>query len=312
MSFEIRQGDVIAELRNMPSESVHCVVTSPPYWGLRSYSVPAQVWGGLPDCPHVWGTSVKARQELAADGTRVRRNSDWFMDSWQGLLSDPNGEPVAMVVNPQPFSIEMCSVCRTCFERRDYQKFQKGAGEQRICPCGAQSWVSHFATFNERMVLPCILAGTSEHGCCHHCGAPYERILKAGYYGDWHPNGGRGHNSKTVNNTAKMATSMVRRAKNGDPVNSIAKKNGAHDQVYRPPATIGWRPTCSHPLFPSESIPCTVLDPFTGSGTVGLVALQHGRNFVGIELRSEYAEMAQWRINLSRCATEEQVAGNSQ
>jgi DNA modification methylase len=33
----------------MPADSVHCVVTSPPYWGLRDYGTPPQVWGGDPD-----------------------------------------------------------------------------------------------------------------------------------------------------------------------------------------------------------------------------------------------------------------------
>ena len=40
----------------------------------------------------------------------------------------------------------------------------------------------------------------------------------------------------------------------------------------------------------------TVLDPFAGSGTVGVVALKHQRNFVGVELNPEYAKMAQERI----------------
>jgi site-specific DNA-methyltransferase (adenine-specific) len=39
-----------------------------------------------------------------------------------------------------------------------------------------------------------------------------------------------------------------------------------------------------------------VLDPFCGSGTTGLVALRHGRRFVGIELNPAYAEMARRRI----------------
>ena len=43
----------------------------------------------------------------------------------------------------------------------------------------------------------------------------------------------------------------------------------------------------------------TVLDPFTGSGTVAVVALRHGRNFVGTELNPEYAEIANKRITES-------------
>ncbi|EQD72690.1 DNA methylase N-4/N-6 domain protein, partial [mine drainage metagenome] len=37
-------------------ESVHCAVTSPPYWGLRTYGTEPQVWGGSPQCIHSWET----------------------------------------------------------------------------------------------------------------------------------------------------------------------------------------------------------------------------------------------------------------
>ncbi|KKM73998.1 hypothetical protein LCGC14_1404870, partial [marine sediment metagenome] len=42
-SWEIRVGDVLDELREMPDESVQCVVTSPPYWGLRDYGVEGMI-----------------------------------------------------------------------------------------------------------------------------------------------------------------------------------------------------------------------------------------------------------------------------
>ena len=60
-------------------------------------------------------------------------------------------------------------------------------------------------------------------------------------------------------------------------------------------------------VFPEKLIePCifagcpeggTVLDPFAGSGTTGVVAKKHGRNFIGIELNPEYRDMAIARIN---------------
>lgn len=51
------QGDA----RNLPlaDNSVHQVVTSPPYWSQRDYGVPPSVWGGLPACEHDWGTPLK-------------------------------------------------------------------------------------------------------------------------------------------------------------------------------------------------------------------------------------------------------------
>jgi DNA modification methylase len=68
--------------------------------------------------------------------------------------------------------------------------------------------------------------------------------------------------------------------------------------MLEPPTseTLGWRPTCDHD---AEPVPCTVLDPFTGSGTTGVVAHRLGRDFIGIELNPEYAEMARRRIRES-------------
>jgi DNA modification methylase len=50
--FQLYVGDVREQLQELPDESVHCVVTSPPYWGLRDYGTGA--WdGGDPDCDHM-------------------------------------------------------------------------------------------------------------------------------------------------------------------------------------------------------------------------------------------------------------------
>src|SRR5262245_22481963 len=43
MSIQIHQGDCRNVLRTLPDASVHCVVTSPPYWGLRDYGVAGQI-----------------------------------------------------------------------------------------------------------------------------------------------------------------------------------------------------------------------------------------------------------------------------
>jgi DNA modification methylase len=51
-------GDCRALLRELPDESVHCVVTSPPYWALRDYGLPPVVWGGDSACEHAWGEPI--------------------------------------------------------------------------------------------------------------------------------------------------------------------------------------------------------------------------------------------------------------
>lgn len=54
-----------------------------------------------------------------------------------------------------------------------------------------------------------------------------------------------------------------------------------------------WEPGC---LCDADRVPATVLDPFSGTGTTGMVAQQLGRRYVGIELNPEYLQMAQRRL----------------
>jgi DNA modification methylase len=51
---------VLQGLARLPDESVHCVVTSPPYWGLRDYGLEPQIWGGEAECEHAWGEQQKS------------------------------------------------------------------------------------------------------------------------------------------------------------------------------------------------------------------------------------------------------------
>ena len=61
--FQIIQGDVIEVLRTLPEESVHCCVTSPPYWGLRDYGT--GTWdGGDPNCDHKMQFRSRAERPL--------------------------------------------------------------------------------------------------------------------------------------------------------------------------------------------------------------------------------------------------------
>ena len=50
-SLRVYIGDCRAVMAEMPAESVHCVVTSPQYWGLRDYGTATWV-GGTEGCPH--------------------------------------------------------------------------------------------------------------------------------------------------------------------------------------------------------------------------------------------------------------------
>lgn len=77
-------GDCRELLQKLPEESVHCIVTSPPYWGLRVYAgEQATVWGGIRGCPHDWrenerrsspgGLTVGPGAQVAATKAGVQR-----------------------------------------------------------------------------------------------------------------------------------------------------------------------------------------------------------------------------------------------
>jgi DNA modification methylase len=62
MNFEINkfyQGNAREILKSFPAQVVDCVVTSPPYWGLRNYGTAPQIWGGDPACEHEWNKIIK-------------------------------------------------------------------------------------------------------------------------------------------------------------------------------------------------------------------------------------------------------------
>ncbi len=56
------QGEVREKVRLWPDEYFNCVMTSPPYWGLRDYGIEAQIWDGEEDCEHEWGDELQERK----------------------------------------------------------------------------------------------------------------------------------------------------------------------------------------------------------------------------------------------------------
>lgn len=72
MSFELLQGDCIELLKTLPEQSVQCVVTSPPYYGLRDYGVDGQI--GLESTPDEYVSKLvqvfrEVKRALKDDGT---------------------------------------------------------------------------------------------------------------------------------------------------------------------------------------------------------------------------------------------------
>jgi len=140
---------------------------------------------------------------------------------------------------------------------------------------------AHFATFPPALVERCIRAGTSERGCCAACGAPWVRVGDKELVDVWHRN-------KTPTKAAQDTAAQQQ----GDQASRRARDGHVSGHAVQF-TTTGWRAGCQ---CEAEVQPCTVLDPFVGSGTAALVADRLQRHAIGIDLSIDYAAMAQRRL----------------
>lgn len=76
--WAVVQGDARRRLQEMPAGVVHCVVTSPPYYQVRDYSLPPTVWAGNTECAHDLRPALAGRRSLGAFCTRC--------GAWSGCL----------------------------------------------------------------------------------------------------------------------------------------------------------------------------------------------------------------------------------
>ena len=411
MSLDLRQGDALGVLREMPGASVHCAVTSPPYWSLRDYGVPGQL--GLEkvhDCLG-WATGAKCgacyicrmvelfrelRRVLRDDGTLWVNEGDSYTSGGRnghgtrvGYKQETNrgaNDETSCERAPQPVGLkpkDLCGIpwrlalalqadgwywrdaivwakpapmpesvrdrCTKSWEpilmfsksERYYfdglaiaerltrpdeagrttpnkfggaNKFERAKEQSRLhsgneytgTDTGTRNkrnvWRlppmpvsdAHFATFPLELPETCLLAGTSERGVCPTCGAPWCRIVERKHHGDWHPDHPEAKQAG-VNRDGKNRRFLESQAAGRRMVEHVAeaRATGAdHDNPFAAPVTLGWRPSCD---CGGDPVPATVLDPFAGTGTTGLAALKHGRNFVGVEMSAEYIEIARKR-----------------
>lgn len=144
---------------------------------------------------------------------------------------------------------------------------------------------AHFATFPPTLAERCILAGTSEKGCCSACGAPWARVTTKGKPDMAHrrtsgadaSGGYDGQSTKDHDNHGIQNASDVKRR----------ILDGMREKTH------SWSATCG---CDAGVAPCVVLDCFGGAGTTGLIADRLGRDAVLIELNADYVDMARRRV----------------
>jgi len=372
----IIQGDALTRLKELPSESVDCCITSPPYFGLRDYGVEGQI--GLEESPEAYVSKLvevfrEVRRVLKKEGTcwinlgdsyagssgchkggSEKANSNagatnsyimpkpgkpkdligipWMVafalraDGWW-LRSDiiwhkPNCMPESCKDRPTKsheymfllskskkyyYDAEAISedAINTKMPGKNMRDTRETYGPQNGGNSGLRDlkqryksgdwptkrnkrtvWTvpshpfkeAHFATFPEKLIEPCILAGTSERGVCPECGKAWVRQIKSTGGRDW-------HNDKMVSKGIPGEILGDGGYKRGQ---SATQLNDTKQHV-----TIGWLPSCQCSRDP---VPAVVIDPFFGAGTTGLVAKKLGRHYIGIELNEAYIGMAQKRI----------------
>lgn len=442
-------GHVLDRLRDLPDNSVHCVVTSPPYWGLRDYGLPPIVWGGDSDCEHEfadelvktevgrgnWTQAVNGRGEIQPGGLDEKREPIRSTqvrgfcqrcNAWRGQLGlEPTPQlfvehmveifrEVRRVLRPDgilwlnigdnystggkippknlvgmPWRVALAlqddgwilrndhiwhkpnSMPESVRDRasRDHEyifHFAKGtryffdqeavkvkasinshprgggvnpksldsgfATKQNASFAAAVNGLvesrnlrtvwkvslhsfkgAHFATFPPKLVEPCIKAGTSEKGCCPHCGAPWRRLIEkvmvptrpgtktkvAGVNSRFFKSRDPSHKHEQDGKSRKHGISPGNRASQHEssPYNQhsgMIVGNRDPQRHITASQTVGWEKTCK--CEDADPVPCTVLEPFLGSGTTAAVAEYLGRVWIGIELNESYADMARERI----------------
>jgi DNA modification methylase len=290
-------GDAITRLRELPDGSVQTCVTSPPYWGLRDYGNDDQI--GLEETPSDFVEKLcqvfdEVWRVLADDGTLWVNLGDSYAGASLSRASN-NGragygnpregtfsrlgdglKPKELVGIPWRFAFAMQD--RGWYLRQDIIWAKPNPMPESVTDRCTKSHEYIFLLTknpkyffdNEAIKEPAVCADDRRAG-----------------------NGRHTYDGKRAENDGLVQQSFVTitDTKNKRSVWTVNVKGykEAHFATY-----------------PTELItPCilagssegdTVLDPFSGSGTTGEVALLHGRNYVGTELNPEYADLSVRRI----------------
>jgi DNA modification methylase len=270
MSIKVFVGDCRQSLLTIPDASIHTCVTSPPYFGLRDYGVPSQI--GLEQTPQAFVDELVAvfrevRRVLRDDGTVWLNLGDSY-GSGKQLLGIP--WRVALALQDDGWLLRQDIIWHKPNPMPESVRDRCTKAHEYIFLL-AKSERYYFNS--EAIAEPSLWFGKD----------------KRSGQGNIRYQGKRTEGDPSKNGQQSFVT--VKEKRNKRSVWTITTKafKGAHFAT-----------------FPSDLIePCvlagspvggTVLDPFAGSGTTGLVAGTHSRSAILCELNPEYAEMTCQRL----------------
>ena len=306
VSARIICGDCLDVLKTLPDESVNCCVTSPPYWGLRDYGVDGQI--GLEETPDAYVSRLvevfrEVRRVLKDDGTLWLNLGDSYAANRSG--TGMPAETLAGGVGGHGDESTRRGRGEVRYARRDCTKYGLKHKDLVGIP-----WRVAFALQADGWYLRQDIIwhkpNPMPESVRDRCTKSHEYIFLLSksprYYYDQdemkEPEGcGR------VRGPALHPDTVSTNGNSG-----LARRRGDGTRNRRDVWTVATKPypEAHFATFPPDLIrPCvragcpvggTVLDPFAGAGTTGLVALEEGRDFLGIELNPEYVGLIEKRL----------------
>jgi DNA modification methylase len=293
MKSRIFVGDVLSRIKEIPDNSIQCVVTSPPYWGLRDYGHVDQL--GLEETPNAYVENMvrvfrEVRRVLKEDGvcwinlgdsyagqnSRTSKGRAGFGDEREGVFNRSGEHLKPKDLVGIPWRVALALQEDGWWLRQDIIWHKPNPIPESVTDrCTKSHEYLFMLTKSKRYYFD------------------NETIREPAKWERW----GDQTETKKHTGTAKhlggktLDQLPIRDTKNKRSVWTIPTKpfSGAHFAVM--PEAL-----CEPPILATSKPKDTVLDPFAGSGTVGVVALRHNRNFVGIELNNDFAELALARI----------------
>lgn len=304
-------GDCIAGLKTLPDASVHCCVTSPPYWGLRDYGHDGQI--GLESTPEAYVARMvevfrEVRRVLREDGTLWLNLGDSYASSGKaGKVSEKSGLNHGRGVKDGQKSAYTFGRAPT----PDNIKPKDLVGIPWRVAFALQAdgwWLRQDIIWHKLNPMP--------ESVKDRCTKAHEYLFlltkSQRYFYDTEavseaanekPSGNRRHKYTDAYNTsdseehrtkagllALTGTKWTTRNRRSVWTVPTRPYSGAHFAVM-PPDLV--KP-CILAGCPEGG---TVLDPFAGSGTVLAVAVENDRNGIGIELNPDYVELANQRVS---------------
>lgn len=312
MTVRILKGDCRDVLRSLPDESVHCVVTSPPYFGLRDYGVDGQI--GMEPTPDAFvaqlvGVFSEVRRVLRNDGTVWLNLGDSYAGG--GTIGRNDTGPEALARRAAKYgtgtgagsSVGASGVRQKVIDLKT--KDLIGIPWRVAFALQADGWyLRQDIIWSKPNPMPESVRDrcTKAHEYIFLLSKSQKYHYDAEAIADKAINGGRviDYTGEQKANTADE--SLQRTLPKG---RQIVVKDTRNKRSVWEVASQAFPESHFATFPPALIVPCikagcpkggTVLDPFGGAGTTGLVADRHGRDAILIELNPEYADMAERRI----------------